>query len=159
LVNELQAEPRIASHIQFWLFSYNTGNPLLYSASLLSEALRNTVAELDPQGTDAALRHMVLIGHSQGGLLAKLMVVDSGTKSGHSYAEHPFEDLKVLADPRAILQRRQFMKPLPFVTRVVFLATPHHGSDLAALLIEKFRWLFDWALSLPPNLARVTGEL
>ena len=33
---------------------------------------------LDPEGTDPALRRMVVIGHSQGGLLTKTMVVDSG---------------------------------------------------------------------------------
>ena len=32
--------------------------------------------ELDPEGNDPALRRMVLIGHSQGGLLAQLMVTD-----------------------------------------------------------------------------------
>ena len=80
LVNELEADPRIASRIQLWLFSYNTGLPLLYSAGLFREMLTKTVTELDPQGADPALRRMVLIGHSQGGLLAKLAVVDSGTK-------------------------------------------------------------------------------
>ena len=56
LVNELEADPRIASRVQFWLFAYNTGNPLLYSAGLLHESLAKSVADLDPQGTDGALR-------------------------------------------------------------------------------------------------------
>ena len=71
LVNELEADPRIAPRVQLWFFTYNTGLPILYSGGLLRETLTKTVAELDPQGTDPAMRHMVLIGHSQGGLLAK----------------------------------------------------------------------------------------
>ena len=159
LVNELEADPRIASRVQFWLFAYNTGNPLLYSAGLLHESLAKSVADLDPQGTDGALRRAVLIGHSQGGLLAKLMVVDSGTKFWDNVSETPFEDLRVSEETRAVLRRSLFMTPLPSVKRVIFLATPHRGSSVAGLLISQFRWLVDWALTLPPNLLRITGEV
>jgi Alpha/beta hydrolase family len=159
LVNELNADPRIAPRVQFWLFTYNTGNPILYSAGLLHEALTRTVGELDPRGTDGALRHMVLIGHSQGGLLAKLMVVDSGTRFWDNVSETPLAQLEVSEETRELLERSLFFKPVPFVDRVVFVATPHHGSSLAGLLIGRFGWLVQWALSLPPNLLRVTGEV
>jgi hypothetical protein len=52
-----------------------------------------------------------------------------------------------------------FLTPLPFVDRVVFVATPHRGSNIAALLVGRLRWLVDWALTLPPNLLRATGEI
>jgi hypothetical protein len=158
-VNELNANPRIGPHIQFWLFAYNTGNPILYSAGLLHEALTRTVRELDPQGADPVLHDMVLIGHSQGGLLAKLMVVDSGTRFWDNISETPLTDLQVSEETRAVLRRSLFMTPLPFVDRVVFVATPHHGSSLAGLLIGRFRWLINWALSLPPNVLSMTGEV
>ena len=135
LVNELEADPRIAPRVQLWLFTYNTGQPVLYSAGLLHETLTKTVAELDPQGADRALRRMVLIGHSQGGLLAKLMVVDSGTRFWDNVSETPFEELRVSDETRAILRRSLFMTPLPFVKRVIFLATPHRGSSVAGLLV------------------------
>ncbi|MCK7466931.1 MAG: hypothetical protein MZU91_01465 [Desulfosudis oleivorans] len=35
------------------------------------------VQQLDPEGKDSALRKMVVIGHSQGGLLTKLTAIDS----------------------------------------------------------------------------------
>src|SRR5262249_11794527 len=157
--NELEADPRIATRVQIWGFAYNTGNPILYSAGLLHETLTETVAELDPQGTDAALRHMVLIGHSQGGLLAKLMVGDSGTRFWDNVSDTPFEELRISDETRAVLRRSMFMTPLPFVDRVVFLATPHRGSDVAGFLVEQFRWLVSWALTLPPNMLRMTGEI
>jgi pimeloyl-ACP methyl ester carboxylesterase len=159
LVNELEADPRIASRIQLWLFTYNTGLPILYSGGILRETLTKTVAELDPVGTDPAMRHMVLIGHSQGGLLAKMTVVDSGTRFWDNVSETPFDELRVSDETRAILQRSLFMTPLPFVDRVVFVATPHRGSDVAGFLVERFRWLIAWALTLPPSLIRITGEV
>ena len=159
LVNEVQADPRIAPRIQLWLFAYNTGLPILYSAGLFREMLTKTVAELDPQGTDPGLRRMVLIGHSQGGLLAKLAVVDSGTRFWDNVSETPFDALRVSDETRAILRRSLFMTPLPFVSRVVFVATPQRGSDVAGFLVDRFRWLVAWALTLPPSLIRVTGEV
>ena len=66
LFNELNNDRRIRERFQFWFFTYDTGNPVPYSARLLREALRNTVARLDPSGGDSSLRDMVLIGHSQG---------------------------------------------------------------------------------------------
>ena len=117
------------------------------------------MAELDPRGTDPALRRMVLIGHSQGGLLAKLAVVDSGTRFWDNVSETPFDALRVSDETRAILRRSLFVTPLPFVNRVVFVATPHRGSDVAGFLVERFRWLVAWALTLPPSLVRITGEV
>jgi hypothetical protein len=117
------------------------------------------VTERDPQGADAALRRMVLIGHSQGGLLGKLAVVDSGTRFWDRVSETPLESFRVSDDTRTILRRSLFMTPLPFVERVVFVATPHRGSDVAGLLTTRFRWLVEWALTLPPSLLRATGEV
>jgi pimeloyl-ACP methyl ester carboxylesterase len=159
LVNELEADPRIAPRIQLWFFSYNTGLPLLYSAGLLRETLKKVVADLDPRHGDPALRRMVLIGHSQGGLLAKLAVVDSGTKFWDNVSHTPFEDLAVSDETRTVIRSSLFVKPLPFVTRVVFVATPHHGSDVAGFLVQRLRWLVEWALTLPPSLIRVSGEV
>jgi pimeloyl-ACP methyl ester carboxylesterase len=159
LVNELEADPRVASRVQLWLFTYNTGLPLLYSAGLVRETLAQTVAELDPGGADPALRRMVLIGHSQGGLLAKLAVVDSGTRFWDNVSETPFDALTISDETRAILRRSLFFTPLPFVERVVFVATPQRGSDVAGMLTGRLRWLVQWALTLPPTLLRVTGEI
>src|SRR5262249_28329278 len=69
LYNELDNDPRIHAQYQFWFFSYSTGNPIAYSAMLLRESLEHAVAQLDPEGKDPALHRMVVIGHSQGGLL------------------------------------------------------------------------------------------
>jgi pimeloyl-ACP methyl ester carboxylesterase len=128
MLNELQNDPLLREHVQFWLFTYNTSNPILLSASELREALRKAIAEIDPDGEDPALRNLVLIGHSQGGLLARLMVTDSGTRFWDAAVNVPLEQLEVTPATRALLEKTMFFTPLPCVTRVVFLATPHRGS-------------------------------
>src|SRR5215813_9046174 len=56
MVNDLLDDPRIAERYQFWFFTYDTGNPVLYSAALLREALRDAVHKLDPTGVDPPCR-------------------------------------------------------------------------------------------------------
>ena len=76
MTNDLIIDPSIRNRFQFWYFTYDTGNPILYSAALLRELLQNTVDQLRQKYQDPALNAMVVIGHSQGGLLAKLTAVD-----------------------------------------------------------------------------------
>jgi triacylglycerol esterase/lipase EstA (alpha/beta hydrolase family) len=73
---------------------------------------------------------MIVIGHSQGGLLAKMTAIDSGSRFWDQDFKQPLEALDVTPQTRAVLRRTKFVTPLPFVKRVVFLATPHRGSQL-----------------------------
>jgi pimeloyl-ACP methyl ester carboxylesterase len=131
MTNDLLGDPEIASRYQFWFFVYNSGNPILASASELRTALQTVVQGVDPKGKDPALKQMVVIGHSQGGLLTKLMVVKSGDSFWNLISDVPFESANLSTDMRALLQRGLFFEPLPFVSRVIFISTPHRGSFLA----------------------------
>lgn len=128
LVNDLYADPFVFEHFQVWFFQYNTGNPIAYSAGLLREALEHAVTTLDPNGTDPALHKMVIVGHSQGGLLAKLTVVDSGTLFWDNLSDEPFDQVELTPATRESFERSVFFEALPFVDRVIFIATPHRGS-------------------------------
>ena len=138
MINELQNDRTLWGRYQFWLFTYPTGNPILYSGGILSEALRRVVAEFDPEGKDPALRRMILVGHSQGGLLTKLQVIESGTRFWDNSITIPLEQLEISPEAKEILKRSIFYDPLPFVERVIFIATPHGGSYVATNWIGKF---------------------
>ena len=131
MANELLGDPHIASRYQLWFFIYTSGNPILTSAANLRESLQEAVREVDPEGTDPALKQMVIVGHSQGGLLTKLMVVSSGNEFWNNISGVPFTSVKLSQDTSTLLERAVFFDALPFVTRVVFIATPHKGSYLA----------------------------
>lgn len=92
---------------------------------------------------------MVLIGHSMGGLLAKMMVVESGTRLWHEVSDRPFEQLVGEPEDRKLFGQALLVKPLPEVRRVVFIATPHRGSRLNR----------GWLLSLGTRLAKGTELL
>ena len=156
LFNELEFDPRIDSRYQFWLFMYNTGNPIAYSGALLREALSRAVEQLDPDGQDAALRRMVVIGHSQGGLLAKLTAVDSGNRLWNNVSDATLDELTLKPETRELLRRALFVKPVPYVRRVIFVATPHRGSPLAAIGLAG--WLTRF-ISLPLTLSSAAVDL
>jgi pimeloyl-ACP methyl ester carboxylesterase len=137
MVNDLSNEPQIRRHFQIWAFTYDTGNPILYSAMQLREALTDAVEDFDPAGTSTCLRQMVVIGHSQGGLLTKLMAVESGDRFWRNASDEPFDQVDMPPEARDLLRRAIFFAPLPFVHRLVFISTPHHGSYRAGGLARR----------------------
>jgi pimeloyl-ACP methyl ester carboxylesterase len=162
MVNDLLDDPQIRDRYQFWFFTYDTGNPVLYSALLLREALRDAVRKLDPAGIDPALSEMVVIGHSQGGLLAKALVADTGDRVWDAIAYKPLDQIDLSPEQRDRLRRAVFITPLPYVRRVVFIATPHRGSYLTeypvAELLGRFLTLPVRIVQTAADLARNTGD-
>ncbi len=146
MLNEILNDPELRNHYQMWLFTYNTGNPVLHSAGILAQGLRNVVRELDPEGRDQALQKMVVIGHSQGGMLTKLTSIDSGSRFWDQIFKVSIDQLDVSAETRDLLQRNLFYQPVPSVRRVVFIATPHRGSFLVGGRISE---LLRKLISLP----------
>jgi pimeloyl-ACP methyl ester carboxylesterase len=130
MINTLRGDPVLRKRYQFWFFQYNSSNPILISAGQLRETLSEMVVKLDPTGQDAALRRMVVIGHSQGGLLTKMTAVEPGDSIWKSISDESIDKLEADQEIKALLNRIFFFEPLPFVTRVVFISTPHRGSFL-----------------------------
>jgi pimeloyl-ACP methyl ester carboxylesterase len=156
MANELLGDPNIASHYQLWFFVYNSGNPIALSAMKLRESLNAAVKDVDPDDKDPALRQMVVIGHSQGGLLTKMTVVDSGSSFWDRRSKVPLDQTNLDPDTRALLRRALFVKPLPFVTRVIFIATPHRGSYMASIFVVKLMSKF---INLPGGVLKAAVQL
>jgi pimeloyl-ACP methyl ester carboxylesterase len=156
MLNDLQSDPAIRERFEFWFFVYETGNPIPYSALQLRRALEQAVATLDPEGKDAALHVMVIIGHRQGGLLAKMTAIDTGEHLWDQMSSKPLDELRLQPDTRELLRQSLFLEPEPFVGRVVFIATPHRGSYLAEYSFSGF---LAGLVRLPFNLLQATGDV
>ena len=157
MFNRLQADPEIRSRYQFWFFQYDSGNPIALSALRLREALSAAVARLDPEGKDAALRRMVLIGHSQGGLLVKMQSISSGDRLWNAASKKPLDEMVLTDRTRDLLQRGMFVEPVPQISRVVFICTPHRGSFVAGRKV--IANLTRRMLSMPFSIAETTADL
>ena len=117
--------------------------------SLFRDALQKTVHQLDEKYHDPALQRMVIIGHSQGGLLTKLAAIDSGTTFWDAFSSEPIEEMDVSPETRELFQKALFVKPLPFVNRLIFIATPQHGSYVAG----------SWAAQQIAKFVKLPGRL
>ena len=157
MVNALAADPLLSRRCQFWYFIYNSGNPMFYSAVELRESLQRKLAEIDPSGADAALRQMVVVGHSQGGLLAKLTATNTGDAVIQAALDtRRIEDLGLDDEHERFIRQYTCFEALPFVQRVVFISTPHRGSYVANRFV---RTVSHKLVSLPSRLAQTTAEL
>ncbi|MBP1751535.1 MAG: hypothetical protein H6Q57_371 [Geobacteraceae bacterium] len=130
MLNTLRADPVIRKRYQFWFFQYNSNNLIVASAAQLRKTLSDTVGKLDPTGQDPALKQMVVIGHSQGGLLTKMTAVAPGDNLWKSISDKSIDELDADVETKDLARRMLLFEPLPFVTRVVFISTPHRGSFL-----------------------------
>jgi pimeloyl-ACP methyl ester carboxylesterase len=145
MLNTLRGDAQLRRRYQFWFFRYNSSRPILDSAEALRRILTETRQAWDPDGTDPAMDQMVIIGHSQGGLLTKMTVVHTGDLLWRSLSDTPFDEANLPPDGRELARRWLFFEPLPFVKRVVFISTPHRGSFLAGQRIGNlFRKLLDF---------------
>ncbi|SFS03575.1 Alpha/beta hydrolase family protein [Dyella sp. OK004] len=142
LTNRIQGTPTLRSRYQVWHVIYPTDAPVLLSRLRVKEFLDRAWAELDPSGHDPSRERMVLVGHSMGGMIARLLAADSGDTVWQAALAVPVTQLHGNADDLAILDHIMRFTPYPGVDTAFFLATPHHGSPVTADFVGRLAlWL------------------
>lgn len=149
LMKAIRSDPELSERFQIWTFLYGTGTPVLFNAIELRQQLEKAITEVDPHDHDFATRHIIVVGHSMGGLIAHTLVSSSGEHLWNAMFAVPPHQLK---GDKAVI--RDFAKGLHFhrnprVVRAIFAATPHRGSKLADTWIGK---LSQSLIRLPTNL-------
>ena len=114
MVNDLLEDKEIRDHYEFWFFTYNTGNPIPFSANVLRHSLEDAVASLGGVQADPALGRTVVIGHSQGGLLTKTVAIDSGSKLWDAISDRPIDELNLKPETKALLHGVTVLSPAAF---------------------------------------------
>ncbi len=138
VANEVLGDEELRQNFQIWQVYYPTNFPLAFNNKLIKEALERTLKDLDPQGTHRASRDMVLVGHSMGGVLARLMVTHSGDALWQGLLENFDVRGKREQELRKKLGPYLYFKPVPQVTRAVFIASPHRGTSFAENHFSRF---------------------
>lgn len=137
MINDLRATPGFAERYQIWVFRYPTGRGFLQSAAALRHQLRALLAALDCEQTDPALKQIVLVGHSMGGLIAKLQVTYSDNLIWNELANRPLATIATTEQTRRFLALNCYFQPSPNVARVIFIATPFEGSSRSSGLVGR----------------------
>lgn len=131
MLNELRANPEIRKRYQFWFFSYPSGYAFPYSAAILRK-------ELDGIEKRYKLNHkIVLIGHSMGGCISRLMIVDSGMSIWNEFFAKPPEKCGMPEKSAQFYSDALIFKHREDVGRVIFISAPLRGADMASGWIGK----------------------
>ncbi|MGO4393008.1 esterase/lipase family protein [Variovorax sp. M-6] len=138
VANEVMGDDTLRRHYQIWQVYYPTNAPLALNLHNIRQALDATLTHYDSQGTALASKDLVLVGHSMGGVLARLLASDSGDKM--------WETL-----PPDVRSRRAYDKafrsemddylefhPQPKVSRAIFIAAPHRGTSFAENRLARY---------------------
>jgi pimeloyl-ACP methyl ester carboxylesterase len=125
LINHLCADSKIRDHYQFWFYSYPSGYPYPYSAAILRQELDQAEKQYPMH------RKMVVIGHSMGGCISRLLITDSKRRIWDQMFTVEPEKMDVTPAHKHILTESSIFAHRPEIGRVIFISTPHRGSDLA----------------------------
>ena len=163
LANEILGDEALRQHYQIWQVYYPTNMPIALNHAMIRRALGDTLAHFDPSGQAPASSDLVLVGHSMGGVIARLMVSSTD------------QSLVQLAADRSRLTPQQIKRidpmlrfePFPNVSSAIFIAAPHRGTSVAGGRLG--RWmagfirfpitvLEELAHTLTPNAAASSRE-
>lgn len=153
-VNKMMADPYIRENCEFWTFGYPTGAPIPY----LARAMRKSIREMWEfrQANGALYPDITLVGHSMGGLLSKAVTQSSGEENWRKVFNVSPEELDIPAERKAILQEMFYFEPNPHVKKVIFISTPHRGSDLAEKPVIK---LVSDLVQMPNALVTLSSDI
>lgn len=131
MINAMYDDPDIRRRYQFWVYSYPSGYPYPYAAALLRK-------ELD--AVDKAFpghKKFVLIGHSMGGIISRLMITDVSDKIWRDFFGKSPAETNISGEARTLLEESLIFKHRTDVSRVVFICAPHRGAPMGANLVGR----------------------
>ncbi len=156
MVNTLMSDPQIRKHFQVWLYLYDSGKPVTFSAAHLRESIENKIRQCDPSGEDSALEDIVVMGHSQGGLLTRFTAVETGDTIVKAVTGKTLDELDLSPKELALVKQYAIFHPLPEVGRVIFISTPHRGSIMAGSFARRMAARF---IALPRDAIQTGTEI
>ncbi|RMF44663.1 MAG: hypothetical protein D6753_02000 [Planctomycetota bacterium] len=154
MFNDLRSFSRIRNNYQFWFYQYPTGQPFWLSATQLREDLAGLRQRLDPDDRYEAMRYMVLVGHSMGGLVCRMQTLESGDEFWKILSDRPFDAVQGEPDLKQKLKTAAFFHPDRHIRRVITIGTPHRGSEYAN---DTTKWVARKLIKLPAKMV-TTGQ-
>ncbi|MGM8871650.1 esterase/lipase family protein [Psychrobacter sp. 2Y5] len=141
LTNDILNDDKLRENYQVWQIFYPTNLPILENRYQIQQLIETTYQQTDPSGQNIASQNSVIISHSMGGIIARMMLSD----------DNLIDDLDRLDEQGALsasekrkirdalkqsfgeeqLQKRFKLQALPQVDTAVFLSTPFRGTDYA----------------------------
>lgn len=123
--------PDLRARYQVWHVVYPTSTPILLDRHRVETFLNHGWSVLDPSGTAPARQDVVLIGHSLGAVISRLLTADSGEVVWNAVFDEPVGALSGTSADIATVDSLFHFNAYPGIGREIFLAAPHRGSPTA----------------------------
>lgn len=141
LTNDIFNDEILRDRYQVWQVFYPTNLPILENRYQIQKLLTAAYQKTDPSGSQPSSKNSVIISHSMGAVIARLML--SNDNLAQRFDELQDSDALTNANKRQIntmlktafsreaLGERFELTPLPQVDTAVFLSAPFQGTDYA----------------------------
>ena len=127
LTNDIMGDKILRENYQVWQVFYSTNMPILESHFQIYALIKQAFDSLDQNSASA--KDAVLIGHSMGGIIARLLVSDADLTQPALALLKSQQVRKFKDEP--LFKARLNIKPIPNFDRAIFLAAPHRGTAFA----------------------------
>lgn len=127
LTNDIMGDDVLREHYQVWQVFYSTNMPILESRYQINTIINQGFASIDQNSPSA--KDAVLIGHSMGGIIARLLVSDANLiqPALNMLNNRKFDKFK----NDDIFKSRLTIKSVPNFDRAIFISAPHRGTEFA----------------------------
>lgn len=131
VANEMLGDETLRKNYQIWQLYYPTNAPIALNHQNIREAIQDTLSFFDPDQQHPATQDMILIGHSMGGVLARLLVSSSGEQLWEDIVQRFQLTGRRKSRAQEVLKTYAWFEPMPQVQRAIFIAAPHRGTPFA----------------------------
>ncbi len=134
LTNTLLSDPKLNENYQVWQIAYSTNLPILENRYQIHQLIRQAFQAVDPTGQDRASRNAVIIGHSMGGVISRMLVSDTDLTAALARLDDKKQYQlinRLSSDQRQAINDRLMLPSLPQIDEAVFISAPHRGTDYA----------------------------
>lgn len=141
------SRPSLVERYQIWHVYYETGSPPFYNAQRIRAALKHMLIPFQKVGKRPS---MTVVGHSMGGIIAKILATNSKELLWNTTFNLSYSDLANLFGPVVDEARKiLYFQPIEGINKIIFIDTPHRGAKLSKSWLARIISIF---ISLPRKL-------
>lgn len=131
IANSVHTDPLLSRRYQVMIVYYTTGDTILQDADVIRQAFQAMRAHYDPAHGDPAWDQAVVLGHSLGGPIARLLTSHSDHQFEQILFTRPWNELAMSDQIRQAAETAIFFEPVTEFKRVIYLAATMRGSRIA----------------------------
>nr|WP_241879409.1 alpha/beta hydrolase [Psychrobacter sp. PraFG1]UNK06193.1 alpha/beta hydrolase [Psychrobacter sp. PraFG1] len=168
ITNDISNDTKLRDNYQVWQIFYPTNIPILENRYRIQQLIETTYHMNDPEGVHPASHNSVLIGHSMGGVIGRMLVSNENLEEKFNTLNTQQNNLrlnKLLEDQfdKSKVKNRLHLHQLQSVDTAVFISAPFRGTDFAdrwftQLLRRVVQLPIGFAQTIRGNLASIATE-